>query len=319
MAEPVKRGDRYRHSIMVNGVRKTGTFDTKKEAREWEYSLRASAKKDPNTPLLRKRYRLTEAVERYLKTVTPQKRGSPEWDQRRMNDLIARFPGATLDEITSDELSKWRDEMLGRISGSTVVRYFNLYSSFFSVARREWKWIESNPFSDVKRPNENLPRDAIWGWRDIRKVIREGQRRGGKYHQMTHAFRIALNTAMRLQEVLDAPNGFDSKARVVNITKRKEDRKPEKIPLTGRGHRLLCVTPKFTVGANEGSVLFSKLVRQLGIEGLEFRDSRATALTHMSRRMDVQTLKRISRHKDVNLLLNVYYRESAEEISARLR
>ena len=33
---------------------------------------------------------------------------------------------------------------------------------------------------------------------------------------------------------------------------------------------------------------------------------------------DVMTLARISRHKDLSLLLNVYYRESAESISARL-
>jgi len=54
------------------------------------------------------------------------------------------------------------------------------------------------------------------------------------------------------------------------------------------------------------------------VKGVEFRDSRATALTPMARTMDVKTLKRISRHKDVNLLLDVYFRESAEDISGRL-
>jgi integrase len=54
------------------------------------------------------------------------------------------------------------------------------------------------------------------------------------------------------------------------------------------------------------------------IEDLTFHDTRATALTLLSRRMDVMTLARISRHKDINLLFNTYYRERPEEIAARI-
>jgi hypothetical protein len=34
--------------------------------------------------------------------------------------------------------------------------------------------------------------------------------------------------------------------------------------------------------------------------------------------MDVMTLARISRHRDLRTLLNTYYRESAEQIAARI-
>lgn len=44
----------------------------------------------------------------------------------------------------------------------------------------------------------------------------------------------------------------------------------------------------------------------------------ATALTLLSRKMDALTLARISRHKDLNILMQRYYRETAESISARL-
>lgn len=49
-----------------------------------------------------------------------------------------------------------------------------------------------------------------------------------------------------------------------------------------------------------------------------FHDARGTALTHMARRMDVLTLARISGHKDLSLILSTYFRESAEQVSARL-
>ena len=76
--------------------------------------------------------------------------------------------------------------------------------------------------------------------------------------------------------------------------------------------------PKFTVGPNEGSTLFSTLHHELLIEGLTFHDTRATALTLLARKMDVLTLARISRHKDLNILMKRYYRETPEQISARL-
>jgi hypothetical protein len=318
MAEPIKRGDRWRHSVMVNGIRKTGTFDTKKEARLWELELKTVAKHDPSSKLLIRRHKLTDACDRYIKSVTPTKRGAHQWEERRLNSFVSRFPGKYLDEITSDDISLWRDDMIKSVSGSTVNRYFNLYSNLFTVAAREWRWAKENPFSTVRRPKENPPREAVWGWRQIREVLREGQRRGGKYHEVTQAFHIALRTAMRLQEALASPELYDSSTKTVLIKKRKEDPRPIRIPLTYQGNRLMKTMPVFKVEANEASTLFCKLKRELGIGELEFKDSRATALTLMSKRMDVKTLKRISRHKDINILIDVYYRETAEEISSRL-
>ena len=51
---------------------------------------------------------------------------------------------------------------------------------------------------------------------------------------------------------------------------------------------------------------------------LHFHDTRAEALTRLSRKVDVLTLARISGHKDLRILSNVYYRESAAEIAERL-
>lgn len=318
MAEPIKRGKKYRHSIMVGGNRKTGTFDTKAEARAWEANLRAAYKMDKNTPLLRPRYKLSEACDRYLNTVSVHKREALDWEARRFNLFIERFNGEFLDSIDSRRLGEWRDDLLKTVSGSTVNRYFNLFSNLFTIAEKEWKWVDSNPFSGVRRPKENPPREAVWRWQQIKAVLREGQRRGGKYHQVTQAFHIALRTGMRLQEAMSAPENHYPKSKVVSIKRRKEDVRPINIPLTPQANRVIKSTPKFSVSANEASTLFSRLTKQIGIQGLEFKDSRATALTLMSKKMDVQTLQRISRHKDINILLSVYYRETAEEISARL-
>jgi integrase len=110
--------------------------------------------------------------------------------------------------------------------------------------------------------------------------------------------------------VLAAPENFDG--RVVTLKTKTETR--ARIPI-GRIARRLIKRAPFTVGANEGSTLFSKLCRELLIEGLTFHDTRGTALTHLAKKVDVLTLAKISRHKDLSLLSNVYYRQTADSIA----
>ena len=90
------------------------------------------------------------------------------------------------------------------------------------------------------------------------------------------------------------------------------------VPVGRIAAKLLARKP-FTVRPNEASTLFARLTRQLLIDDLTFHDSRGSALTWLSKRVDVMTLARISRHKDLSLLMKVYYRESADEIAAKLR
>ena len=120
---------------------------------------------------------------------------------------------------------------------------------------------------------------------------------------------------MRLAEVLQAPEHFDAVRRVVVIKTKTEAR--AQIPI-GRIASKLLIRPAFVVGPNEGSTLFSKLCKELLIEGLTFHDTRGTALTHLSRKVDVMVLSRISRHKDLKILMAHYYRATPESIAARI-
>jgi hypothetical protein len=66
-----------------------------------------------------------------------------------------------------------------------------------------------------------------------------------------------------------------------------------------------------------------RIVRWLGYRtgqrpATKYQDSRAEALTLLSRRMDVMTLARISGHRDLRTLMESYYRESAGQIASRL-
>jgi integrase len=112
--------------------------------------------------------------------------------------------------------------------------------------------------------------------------------------------------------------------RVVTLAKHKtlEQVGRRQVPLTPQGVRVLRVIwregPLLPISSALLDALFRKLRDQVLLPDVHFHDSRGTALTHLARRVDVMTLARISGHKDLNLLLRVYYRETAAQISERL-
>lgn len=307
MASIRKFRDKWRAEVQRHGIRASHVAATKREAQEWALAkeveldrLKSSGGKT-----------LANAVDHYLRTVSVNKR-KPEWEARRFDYFMQHFGADTpIAQITSADIGRWRDTRLNTVVGATVQREANLLRNLFTVAMDEWRWIESHPFRGVRLPEQSEARRQIWGWKQIKRVLRSD--RDKKMGEVVKAFHIALHTGMRLGEILTGT--YDAKRRVFMLPRTKTGGYVE-VPITRRAAKLL--PEQFTIGANEASTLFSRLTRQLLLGDLTFHDTRATALTLLSRRVDVMTLARISRHKDLSLLLNVYYRESAESISARL-
>jgi integrase len=301
--------DKWRAEIQRNGVRSSKVFARKRDAQAWameQESQAIAARKGGGKTF-------GDAVDRYIADVSSKKDGRV-WEVRRLNAMREYFThDAGLSDIQAPEIVAWRDARLKTVSGSTVVREANLLRNLFKVAMNEWHWMEHEPFKGVKLPAENDARHQVWPWQLIRRVLRA--ERTGKTAELQAAFHIALRTGMRLQEVLAAPENFDTRRQVVTVKTKTEKR--GQIPI-GRIATRLLMRPRFVVGANEASVLFSKLCKELSIVGLTFHDTRATALTHLARKVDVLTLAKISRHKDMNLLLRVYYRESSSDIAKRI-
>ena len=315
MAHISKHGDRWRAQVAKKGIRKSAVWDTKREALQWALTVEAEIE---SAVTHGKEHTFREAAERYESLVSAKKDGA-RWESLRIAALIRHFGDKPLGELDAPDMAAWRDKRLESVTGSTVLREVNLLKHILHTARDEWRWMEHDPFRGVKLPSESQPRQQRWAWQLIKRVLRAGQQRGGKTREVTEAFHIALRTAMRLQEVLQAPPVFDKRRQVVQLWKTKTTAQGVKVEVpVGRIASKLLDRPAFIVKPNEASTLFSDLTRQLCIEGLTFHDSRATALTHMSRKVPVEVLAKVSRHKDVSLLVNTYYRPTMDEIARRL-
>lgn len=322
MASIQKQGEKWRAQVAKKGIRRSAVWDTKRRAQEWA----AQVEKEIEAGVLLGRT-FKEAADHYLKTVSSGK-PDPEWERRRFKDFMVYFaPDTPMASVTTAHLGLWRDWRMagdaakGRepVTGATVLREINLMRHMFSLARDEWKWITTSPFTGLRMPEDNDPRAVVWRWQQIKRVLRAD--RDGKTGEAIKAFRIALHTGLRLKEVLQGR--YDAGRRVMVLggaaagTRTKGGgTKLVEVPVPRRAAKLFPAT--FTVGPNEASTLFSRLTKQLLIEGVTFHDARATALTLLARRMDILTLSRISRHKDLRILSETYYRETAAEISRRI-
>lgn len=311
----------FRCQIQKLGVRESQIFDRKGDAQKWGIQREAEIEAEKTG----RGVTFGQVAGRYLREVSTKKKSAVEWETRRMGYFQDFFGERTpILTITRKSVAKWRDHRLETVSGSTVNREANLLSNLFRKARLDWEYIQANPMEGIDWPDDEDPRTVVWNWRQIRRVLRYCQSSQGiKTQQCGIAFHIALRTAMRAKEVLLA----SKRGNVCVITDSKTTRKGKLVdfPLTHQGRRVMdryAGTP-WQIEPNELSVLFHKAalacgVREKGVDGPTFHDARGTALTLLARKMPVQELQRISRHRKVQTLLDHYYRETNEQIASRL-
>lgn len=323
----------YRAQIKIGAVRDSGTFRTQREAKAWasarEAEIRAQKDMDPA-----ELHTVSDMFREYAEKVSGNKKGERS-EALRLKAFQKDFPhlaALKLVDFKTPQLVEWRDARLKKVKPGSVVRDINLIRNVFYTARDEWHWLTHNPFAGFKVPQEGAPRDRrVDPWKEVRPICRAlGYRTGyapvTKSQEVALAFLLALRSAMRAGEILQLGKGnCDLKKRVATVTHKMQHLtgKPRSIPLTRHAARLLAPLAGrdrfFTVDSDSLSSLFRKTAKvRLKIADLHFHDSRAEALTRLARRVDVLTLSKISGHTDLRMLGAVYYRESAEDIAARI-
>jgi integrase len=325
----------WRAEVEVQGLRQSrGGFQTKHEAREWASRIEADARAGSLGKWPAKT--LAEALERYRVEVSAKK-GSSRFEQGLIARLLRDYPelcALPFATVTPEALNGWMQARLKTVKPATVQREANMVRNVFTVGAKLWRWCPmESPFKFLELPGKQPPRTRRVHWSEVRRIVRRlGYVTGKPPHniqsQIAHAWLIALRTAMRSGEILGLTvQAVNLQTRVVRLDKHKTQhhtKRPRFVPITRQAARLLGVLCKgnagnlFTVNAASKDALFRKAVSHCGIVGMTFHDSRAEALTLLSRRVDLLTLQKISGHSDVRVLVESYYRESPEDVAARL-
>lgn len=329
-----RRGDSWRAEVSRQGVRQSRTFSVRQQAVDWMTALEADILDGRVTAA--SAYSMADLCSRYDTAVTSGRR-NPRSERIRLQ-RIARGPLGDLPvpSITPAVLAAWRDERGKAVKPGTVLRELSTIRSLLEYARRDLGWVATNPVRDVRKPVTPPPRTRVIADDERDLLLAElnySETVETVSHEVAVALLIALETAMRAGEIVGLRwQDVDLVRRVAHLPMTKNGRARD-VPLIGksvellklmRGRKLLRLRTKldparvFHIDAARLDTLFRRAKTKVGLRDINFHDSRATALTRLARVVDVLTLAKISGHRDVKVLANVYYRESAEQIAARL-
>lgn len=311
---------KWQAQIARNGIRKSSSFATKREAQDWaarqEYLVTNA--EPPQTKLT-----LKDAFDRYAREESPKRRGE-RWEVVRLERLSSdRIADKRLADLEPADFAEWRDRRAKEVAPATVRREMTLMSSVLTTARREWGLISHNPISDIRKPASPPPRDRRVSADEINKLIKAGGTDLTKAQaRAIHAFRFAVETAMRAGEIVGLTDKtVDRDTRVATLPKTKNGT-ARKVPLSTAALGLLDELPEtdgplFDLSSQQIDAMFRKARDKSEIEDLRFHDSRHEAITRLAKKVDVLSLARMVGHKDVKMLM-IYYNETAEELAQRL-
>jgi integrase len=323
----------WRVEIYVKGTRDSGSFDTKAAAVAW------AAKREDQLRSITggagsKTHTVGDVLKEYRDKVSPTKRGE-KWEKLRL-DLIGtkkidgvEFSKIRLSELQSTHIAAWRDARLREVAGSSVSREMSLLSSALDVARKEWRWLVTDPMKDVKRPADGPPRDRLISKDEIDKIVlAHGYQEGGPVvspmQRVAVAFLFAIETAMRSGEILGLTSHTVDLARRVAHLPLTKNGSARDVPLSTRAVELLGMLPKVAAGAplfdltdKSRDALFRKARDRSGVPEVTFHDARHEAITRLAKKLQVLDLARMTGHKNLGELMT-YYNETAADIAARL-
>jgi integrase len=324
MASFQKRGLTWRAIVRRAGETRSATFSTKAEAVGWAAKTESAIISGKNGKVPDKPF--ADLLQHYLENVSVHKR-SARWEQFRINVLL-RDPlsQVSLQRLSASDFAAWRDRRLRVVSAASVRREWNLLTHACTLAVREWKWLESNPMRDVRRPEEPPPRDRLFSCWEIEAILtalgfEDGVRPDTVSARVGCALLFALETGMRCGEIC-ALNSDDLTETVAEVRKGKTRAATRRTPLSPYARELLKLLEGesgsvFRLQTSQVDALFRKARDRCGIVDLHFHDSRATAITRLARKLDILSLARMIGHRDIKML-QIYYRESAEDLAERL-
>lgn len=323
---PVAKG--YRVQISVNKQRASRTLPTHRAAKDWaaatETAMRSSQALAPGL-----RHSLRDALVRYRDEVAPTKRGERA-ERIRVARLLMRrdLPlDAPIAHLSPGDLAMWRDERLREVSPGTVLRELGVIGAMLEVARREWRWIASNPLRDVRKPSAPQHRERVLTWREIRAMARSmgwrpGVRIGSVSQAAAGAFLLALRTGMRAGELCALRWDQVREAKLLAVGTKTGSRE---VPLSAKAARLVRAMSGwdhervFGVDSRTLDTLFRRHRQRVGLDGFVFHDTRHTAATWIARdgRLDVLSLCKMFGWRDPKFAM-IYYNPTAEDLAARL-
>jgi integrase len=200
----------YRVRIRLRGFPPvTATFERKTDAKDWAKRTETSLKEGRYFKTIEsKRHTLNETIEKYLTDVLPYRYSDHEKVKAQLTWWKGQLGYFLLSDITPARLVEMRDKLAREPSArgkpkaaATVVRYMASLSHVFTLAVKDWSWMDDNPMLKVRKPT--LPRGRVrFLSPEERKVLLENCRASENPYLYIVVI-LALSTGARYSEITE--------------------------------------------------------------------------------------------------------------------
>ena len=227
----------YRAKVRLKGFpTQTATFKRKTDAQRWAQSTEAAIREGRHFKTSESKKRtLADAINRYMEKVLPTKGKSPDnaSNQKYQLEWWRDELGAySLSEITPARLNMAREKLKEKRthykkvrSDATVNRYLSALSHVFTVAMKDWEWIDDTPFRKMRKLKESRGRVRFLSDEERDKLL-EACKQSNNYYLYIIVM-LALTTGARKGEILNMKwqdVDFNRKSIILHDTKNGERR-----------------------------------------------------------------------------------------------
>ncbi len=302
----------YRVMVRLKGYPvQSATFDRKTDANRWAQQTEAAIREGRyfRTSQARK-HTLEELVDRYFEEVLPTKREVTAREQRRHLLWWRQQIGAhVLADVTPPLVAQKRDALARgttvrheKRAPATVNRYLGALSHAFSIAVREWEWLEHNPVRRVRRLKE--PRGRVRFLSDEERIRLLAVCKESSDRRLYPLVVLALSTGARQKELLQLSWKDVDFARGVAVVHHTKNDERRALPLSEFARGVLQDLKKverldsnFVFAGTDGRPLFprkqwERALRDASIKDFRFHDLRHSAASYLA--MNGATLAEIA-------------------------
>lgn len=291
----------YRAQIRLKGHPSTSaTFERMSDAKRWAAETELNIRNGKYFKEIEaKKHTLSDLIKRYKDKELPKIK-SRNVREKHLEYWENKLGHLTLDDITKSKLVECRDELAQgetpkktKRTSATVNRYMATLSHAFSIAYKEWEWIDESPFR--KLPKLKEPRGRVRFLDDEeRKTLLELCK---NHNEVIYTIVvIAISTGARRGEILSLRwDQVNVNTGMITLHETKNDER-RSIPL--QGHALELVKKLGKVRRLDTDLLFpskknpdkpisidnvwKKIIKESGIIDFRFHDLRHSAASYLA-------------------------------------
>ena len=241
----------YRVKIRLKGhPTQTASFERLTDARIWVQQTETAIRERRYFKTTEaKKHTLSEAIDRYIKTVFANKPKSKDDQTGQLNWWKTEIGRYSLSEITPALIAEQREKLSQGITPrsklrtpATVNRYLAILSHLFNIAVREWGWTEENPLTKVTKMKEPRGRVRFLSDDERERLLKAAKESDNAYLYLIIV--LCLSTGARKMEILGLSwKNADLDRGIITLHETKNGER-RILPITGHALELMYAHAK---------------------------------------------------------------------------